>query len=174
MILNKKLYETRGYSLGIIISLKVTILSFVKNLFFKKRITVEYPDEKYYYSDRFKGMPALTLKEDGSIRCNSCMLCSTICPSKCIHIFSGEHEDPKVEKVPINFEIELLRCIFCGMCEEVCPVDAIRMSNDYSMSDYAEKDWLVGIDELSRRKTLNNGQGIQSRVDDKDRLKLRL
>ena len=32
---------------------------------------------------------------------------------------------PNAEKMPKEFEINMLRCIFCGFCQEVCPEEAI-------------------------------------------------
>jgi len=68
-------------------------------------------------------------REDGSARCSACLLCETHCPSRCITIVAGEHEDPAIEKQPVSFEIDLLSCIFCGLCEEACPCDAIRLDS---------------------------------------------
>lgn len=175
MILNKELYKQHGYLKGIYLALKITIVTMVRNIFgLDKRMTLNYPEEKYHYSNRFKGLHVLTIKEDNSLRCTSCMLCATACPARCIHIIASEHHDPRVEKAPAVFEIELLRCVFCGFCEEACPVDAIRLTGEYEMAGFAEKDWLIGIPDLAYRKSLNGGKGILSRVDDKDRLKLRL
>ncbi|MFZ4715595.1 MAG: NuoI/complex I 23 kDa subunit family protein [Bacteriovoracaceae bacterium] len=175
MLLNKDLYKHHGYLKGLYLALKITIITMFKNILgLEKRMTLNYPEEKYFYSDRFKGKHVLTLKEDGSLRCTSCMLCATACPADCIHIIAADHEDKEVEKAPVAFEIELLRCVFCGMCEEACPVDAIRLTNEYTMSGFAERDWLIGIPELSQRSTLNNGKGIISTVDDHDRLKIKL
>ncbi len=175
MILDKNLYKHHGYLKGFYLALKITMMTLVKNILgIEKRMTLNYPEEKYQYSDRFKGMHVLTVKEDNSLRCTSCMLCATHCPADCIHIIAADHDNPDVEKAPVSFEIELLRCVFCGFCEEACPVDAIRLTKQYEMADYAEKDWLVGIPELAYRKELNGGKGILSRVDDNDRMKLRL
>lgn len=174
MILNKKLYERRTYFFGSILSCYYTFILFVKNLFSRKSNFINYPKEKFYYSDRYKGVPYLTLKDDSSLRCNACMLCSTICPSNCIHIFPGQEERNSAENIVLDFKIEILRCIYCGLCEEACPIDAIRMSNEYRLPDFHDDEWLLDIEYLSQRSTLNHGKGIQSRVDDKDRLKLRL
>ncbi|MDA7621001.1 4Fe-4S binding protein, partial [Akkermansiaceae bacterium] len=37
----------------------------------------------------------------------------------------------KVEKRPLEFDIDMIRCIYCGMCEEVCPEQAIYLRPDY-------------------------------------------
>lgn len=89
--------------------------------------TIQYPNERIPYAPRFRGRHRLTLKKDGAVKCESCFLCSTACPAKCIYIEPQEHDDPRVEKFPNRFEIDTLLCIYCGYCVEACPVDAIRM-----------------------------------------------
>ena len=39
---------------------------------------------------------------------------------------------PNAEKMPAEFEINMLRCIFCGYCQEVCPEEAIFLQKDWS------------------------------------------
>lgn len=175
MILNKKLYDPSSYLKGLVTALAITMSTLIKFLTGKeKRMTLNYPEEKYFYSDRFKGKHILTVKEDGTLRCTSCMLCATNCPAECIHIVAADHSDPAVEKAPVSFNIELLRCVFCGMCEEACPVDAIRLGPEYTMSGFAEREWVVDQYELAYRKSLRGGKGILSTVDDTDRMKLKL
>ncbi len=174
MILKKDLYQEHGYLKGLYLALKITMITMMQNIFWKKRMTLNYPEEKYFYSDRFKGKHILTVKEDGSLRCTSCMLCSTYCPADCIHIIASNDDDPEVEKAPVSFKIELLRCVFCGFCEEACPVDAIRLGSEYEMSGHAEQEWVMDQHHLAYRKSLNGGKGILSTVDDSNRLKLRL
>ena len=111
---------------GIVSGLNLTLRKMFGNLMHKDRMpTVNYPEERYEYSPRFKGNHVLTVKKDGSLRCTACMLCATACPADCIEIVASEHEDPSVEKYPIQYNIDVLRCVFCGYCEEACPVDAI-------------------------------------------------
>lgn len=104
--------------------------------FFGKRVTIQYPEERRQYSDRFRGMHYIKAT-NGVENCTACMLCPTVCPAECIHIEAGERPDK--EKYPIKFEIDVLRCCFCGMCEEACPKDAIKLSTIYEMSTEARK-----------------------------------
>lgn len=93
----------------------------------KASATIQYPNERREYPERFRGRHRLTLYPDGDIKCTSCFLCATACPAKCIYIEAQEHEDERVEKFPKRYEIDTLLCIYCGYCVEACPVDAIRM-----------------------------------------------
>ncbi len=160
----------KWYLPGVLKALRVTFRKFRVNLFNKKKMqTLNYPEETVAYSDRFRGSHVLTVKKDGELRCNACMLCATHCPSDCITITAGKHEDPTVEKHPIQFEIDVLRCVYCGFCEEACPVDAIRMGPEWQSPGLATDNFNYDIKELAYRRSLRGG--IESRVDDDQRRK---
>ena len=129
-IVQNSAQKSKWYLPGVIGGLGITMKHLLKNLISKKSMqTINYPEEKYEYGPRFKGNHILTVKKDGSLRCTACMLCATNCPAECIKITASENPDPKVEKFPISYEIDILRCVFCGFCEEACPVDAIVETN---------------------------------------------
>ena len=160
------------YLPGILSGMGFTFKTMIKNLFNRKKMaTLNYPEEKYEYSPRFKGNHVLTVKEDGDIRCTACMLCATACPADCITIVASEDEDPTVEKYPINYEIDMLRCVFCGFCEEACPVDAIRMGPEWQTPGGNGENFVYDIKQLAFRENLNEGKGIKSVVEDSDRHK---
>lgn len=158
------------YLPGILSGMGFTFKTMIKNLANKKRMpTLNYPEEKYEYSPRFKGNHVLTVKEDGDIRCTACMLCATACPADCITIVASEDEDHSVEKYPINYEIDMLRCVFCGFCEEACPVDAIRMGPEWQTPGANGDNFVYDIKHLAYRDNLNGGKGIHSVVEDSER-----
>lgn len=88
--------------------------------------TVQYPEEKRPYADRFRAQHRLLRRGDGTPRCVACFMCATACPAYAIHIVAMEREG-STEKAPRVFEIDELRCVDCGLCVEACPCDAIRM-----------------------------------------------
>jgi NADH-quinone oxidoreductase subunit I len=89
--------------------------------------TVQYPEEKVQYPERFRGLHRLMIRDDGAVRCVACMCCPTVCPAHCITIVPEESDSKSIEKRPAIFEIDELRCVVCGLCVEACPCDAIRM-----------------------------------------------
>ncbi len=155
---------------GIFAGMWITLKALIGNLFNKEKMpTLDYPEEKYDYSPRFKGTHVLTVKQDGSIRCTACMLCATNCPAQCITIIASEHQDKSVEKFPIAYEIDMLRCVFCGFCEEACPVDAVRMGPEWQTPALAGGKFTYDINHLAFRPSLKGG--IQSVVDEEERHK---
>jgi|SRR3989338_201549 len=135
----------------------ITGTHLVKNtLNIKNRVTVEYPDQKRELPPGYRAEHRLMLREDGQIRCTSCMLCQTICPANCIEIIAEESEDKTIEKRPRVFNINELRCVFCGLCVEACPCDAIRMdTGKYENASFNRKDLIYDI----RKLTSNHPEG---------------
>ena len=118
--------------------------------------TVQYPEEKVQYPERFRGLHRLMLRDDGAVRCVACMCCPTVCPAHCITIIPEESDAKSIEKRPAIFEIDELRCVVCGLCVEACPCDAIRMDSGVHMSPSATRgEAVLGKVDLMKRGELS-------------------
>jgi len=96
---------------------------------FKRKFTVQYPEEKAPISPRFRGLHALRRYPNGEERCIACKLCEAVCPALAITIEAEPREDGS--RRTTRYEIDLFKCIFCGFCEESCPVDSIVETGVY-------------------------------------------
>jgi NADH-quinone oxidoreductase subunit I len=118
---------------------------------FKKKITVQYPEEKTPQSPRFRGLHALRRYPNGQERCIACKLCEAVCPALAITIESDVGADGT--RRTTRYDIDLFKCIYCGFCEEACPVDAIVETriHEYHMEARGEnimtKDKLLAVGE---------------------------
>src|SRR5215510_13295524 len=83
-----------------LVGLGLTFNRMVDNLSGKVSATINYPEERRAYSDRFRGAHILTARADGSPRCVACYMCATACPADCIYIEPKEVADPLIEKAP--------------------------------------------------------------------------
>lgn len=96
---------------------------------FRKKSTLQYPEQKHTLPVGYRGVPRLILGNDGNERCVACKLCEVVCPPVAIYIEAEEGPDQNYkERRPKVFQIDYGRCINCGFCEEACPVEAIEMS----------------------------------------------
>ena len=96
---------------------------------FKRKVTVQYPEEKTPLSPRFRGLHALRRYPNGEERCIACKLCEAVCPAMCISIESEERPDGT--RRTTRYDIDLFKCIYCGFCEEACPTDAVVMTRHF-------------------------------------------
>ncbi|MBF8291588.1 MAG: NADH-quinone oxidoreductase subunit, partial [Steroidobacteraceae bacterium] len=128
----------------LLMGLSVTL----RNLF-RRKITLNYPEEKTPQSPRFRGLHALRRYPNGEERCIACKLCEAVCPALAITIESDVGADGT--RRTTRYDIDLFKCIYCGFCEEACPVDAIVETriHEYHMENRGEnimtKDKLLAI-----------------------------
>jgi len=113
---------------------------------FRRRVTVQYPEEKPPIPPRWRGRIILSRDPDGAERCVACYLCSAVCPVACIALQATE--DDTGRRYPKFFRINFSRCIFCGMCEEACPTYAIQLTPDFEMSEYRRESLVYEKEHL--------------------------
>lgn len=119
---------------------------------FRKKITVQYPEEETPISPRFRGLLALRRYPNGEERCIACKLCEAVCPALAITIDSEERGDGT--RRTTRYDIDMFKCINCGFCEESCPVDSIVVTpiQHYHMQNRGEnimtKEKLLAIGDL--------------------------
>src|SRR5258708_36104185 len=128
-------------------------LSITMKHFFRKPVTISYPEEKREFSENFRGMHSLKRDEDGRERCTACGLCALSCPAEAITMIAAERQEGEEhlyrdEKYAAVYEINMLRCIFGGLCDEACPKEAIFLTDRLIPSDYVRQNFIFGKDML--------------------------
>ena len=113
---------------------------------FRKRDTLQYPEEAVYLPPRYRGRIVLTRDPDGEERCVACNLCAVACPVGCIALQKAETDDGRW--YPEFFRINFSRCIFCGLCEEACPTTAIQLTPDFEMGEFKRQDLVYEKEDL--------------------------
>ena len=124
--------------------------------FFKKKITVQFPEEETPLSPRFRGMLALRRYPNGEERCIACKLCEAVCPALAITIESEPRSDGS--RRTTRYDIDAFKCINCGLCEESCPVDSIVVTpiHHYHISERGQnimtKEKLLAVGDLMEKR----------------------
>jgi NADH-quinone oxidoreductase subunit I len=113
---------------------------------FRKRVTIQYPEQKAYLSARYRGRIILSRDPEGGERCVACYLCAVACPVDCIALQATE--DASGRRYPEFFRINFSRCIFCGYCEEACPTYAIQLTPDLEMGEYNRQNMVYEKEHL--------------------------
>ena len=120
--------------------------------FLKRKITVQYPEERTPKSPRYRGLHALRRYANGEERCIACKLCEAVCPALAITIDSERREDGT--RRTLRYDIDLFKCIYCGFCEEACPVDSIVLTGitDFHFEQRGQqimsKDKLLAVGDI--------------------------
>jgi NADH-quinone oxidoreductase subunit I len=142
----------KTYLPGIVQGMAITAGHFWQHLTGRRKVTMQYPEEKWPVPEGYRGAPTLVRDEHGREKCVSCQLCEFVCPPRAIRIKPGEipFDSPyaKVEKAPQEFDIDMIRCIYCGLCEEVCPEEAIFLLKDYAITGLDRAEMVHHKDKL--------------------------
>lgn len=125
--------------------------------FFKKKVTIQFPEESTPVSPRFRGhMLALRRYSNGEERCIACKLCEAVCPALAITIESEERADGS--RRTTRYDVDAFKCIYCGLCEESCPVDSIVLTpiQHYHISERGQnimtKEKLLAVGDLMEKR----------------------
>lgn len=129
----------------------------LKYMFFKARVTINYPFEKGRLSPRFRGQHALRRYPDGTERCIACKLCEAICPAQAITIVSDTCEDGS--RRTTRYDIDMTKCIYCGLCQEACPVEAIVQGPNFEFSVETREELIY-----TKERLLDNGDKWESEL----------
>ena len=127
---------------------------------FKRRATLNYPNEKTPLSPRFRGEHVLRRYPNGEERCIACKLCEAICPAQAITIEAEPREDGS--RRTTRYDIDMVKCIYCGLCQEACPVDAIVEGPNFEFAAetreelYYDKERLLANGDRWEREIANN------------------
>jgi len=90
----------------------------------RETITLQYPDERWEPSERFRGFLYNDIKT-----CTSCTMCVRVCPVDCISLEAVRGADKKM--VLASYDIDIGRCMYCGLCVEVCPPKSLKHTSGY-------------------------------------------
>lgn len=132
---------------------------------FKKRPTINYPEEQRPFSAVFRGLQILNRDEEGRERCTACGLCAVACPAEAITMEAAERQPGeehlyREEKYAAKYEINMLRCIFCGLCEEACPKDAVYLSQTFAPSNFGRTGFIYGKNDLLIPNPVTDPEGF--------------
>lgn len=132
--------------------------------FFRRKVTIRYPEQIRKFSPVYRGMHVLKRDEKGAERCTACGLCAVACPAEAITMeaeerLPGEENLYREEKYAKVYEINMLRCIFCGLCEEACPKEAIFLTDRIVPTAFTRNSFIYG------KSKLVEGVAADQRVD---------
>ena len=138
--------------------------------FFRRSVTVEFPDVIRPRAERYRASFALLHEEDGDEACIGCLQCERICPSEVISIKAGgKRESPitgKKRGYADDFVLDLNACIYCELCVQVCPTDAIVMTREPELPAFGREDLVLTMAKLyANEKSKQRAWGDATRLN---------
>jgi len=106
-----------GFTQTLLLTEVVRGMGLTLSMFFREKVTINYPFEKGPLSSRFRGEHALRRYPSGEERCIACKLCEAICPAQAITIEAEVRDDGS--RRTTRYDIDMTKCIYCGFCQEV-------------------------------------------------------
>jgi NADH-quinone oxidoreductase subunit I len=138
--------RTDGTNVFVIVRAILAAMGMTFRNFFRKPVTVHYPDKPRTYPDRYRGLLALVYEPDtGEEACIGCRLCEMVCPPAVIKVEMLKAEKRNYAK---TFTLELYACEFCELCVQVCPTDAIVMMKSFDLATADRRELLLDKDRL--------------------------
>lgn len=124
---------------GIIKSLGITMRHF-----FRKPITVEYPEQRLPQARRVRGTSFVWYQD----RCVGCSMCAKACPHGVIVIETHQYPNNPAQRVVDRYDFHGERCMYCGLCVEACPFAAVFMGERYELATYDRRSLYISKDQL--------------------------
>jgi len=146
-----------GATSGFLMSEMIRGMQLTMSMFWKQKLTINYPNEKGPLSPRFRGEHVLRRYPTGEERCIACKLCEAICPAQAITIEAEVRDDGS--RKTTRYDIDMTKCIFCGFCQEACPVDAIVEGPNFEYATETHEELLY-----DKQKLLENGNKWETAI----------